>query len=261
MRLHALAAVLLCLSICSNAKAAGFAHNQNFIVYTPSEPTQAAGQAFAEQVLATAESFRKEIAKQWLGQDLPPGIGRTVINVSLSADQDSGITWARDHAKRRFHAIYITSSREGVLGSTLKHEMAHAILATQWPAPNRLPAWAEEGVASSYDDQRRIAARAQLLAWFSTSGNWPRLSSLLSADTISAEDLPSYAAAASLGSYLLSLESKQTFFRFAQSGGEKGWDVALRQYYGVRDVNSLQRSWQAWASKQQFAPTTVVAAR
>ena len=69
--------------------AAGFAHDENFIVYAPD-------QDLADRVLAKAEEFRKAEAKNLLGAELEPGKGRTIITVEVSASEDSGFTWPID---------------------------------------------------------------------------------------------------------------------------------------------------------------------
>jgi len=195
--------------------AAGFAHNQNFVVYCPSVGTQEEGQQLANRVLQFADECRTEIAKQWLGRELPPGVGRTVINIEFSTGQDTALTWAKDDPGRRYHTIYLTTSAEKLTGGTLKHELTHAVLATRWRHPNRLPAWAEEGVASRYDDESRIATRAEVIQWFAETGNWPRVDRLLQAETISAESTETYAVAASLTDFLLEQADTETFFQFA----------------------------------------------
>ena len=105
----------------ASSQAAGFVHNENFVVYGPSTVTQEESQQLAQQVLEFADTCRADIARQWLGKELPPGVGRTVINVAISPEQDRALTWAKDDPQRRYHSIYLTTSADKVLGSTLKH--------------------------------------------------------------------------------------------------------------------------------------------
>ena len=119
---------------------AGYVHNENFIIYTPPESSGKVSQRFANQVLTKAEEYRKQIAEEWLHHELPPSVGRTIINVNLSDTEDKGLTWAIDDPRRTLHTLFLTTSRGRALGSTLKHEITHVVLATQFPYPNRLPA-------------------------------------------------------------------------------------------------------------------------
>ena len=105
MKAVACAVVLFCLGLPSTF-AVGFAHDETFIVYAPD-------QALADQVLAKAEKFRKAEAKDLLGEELEAGLGRTIITVKVSATEDNGFTWPIDHPDRKFHNVWLTTSRTG----------------------------------------------------------------------------------------------------------------------------------------------------
>jgi hypothetical protein len=242
--LPALVGVVLALHSGSTF-ASEFARSANFIVLA--DDAELAG-----QVLAQAERYRREIAEEWLGEALPDGIGAAMINVRISATEDSGLTWPTDPASaRRYHRVWLTTSPAHATGAVLKHELTHVVLAT-W-MPERLPPWAEEGAASAYDDASRVAQRRRALEWFARSGNWPRLIHVLEDDTITADDLTSYAVAASLSELLLQRGDRATLLRFAADGRRLGWDEALRTHYRIEDVNALQLAWQAQLSEQTAA--------
>jgi hypothetical protein len=225
-----------------SAFASEFARSANFIVLADDAD-------LAAEVLVQAERYRRQIAEEWLGEALPDGIGAAMINVRISAIEDSGLTWATDPASaRRYHRVWLTTSSPQATGAVLKHELTHVVLAT-W-MPQRLPPWAEEGAASRYDDASRVAQRRRALEWFARSGNWPRLIHVLEDDTIAADDLASYAVAASLSEFLLQRGDKATLLRFAAAGRRLGWDETLRTHYRIEDVDALQLAWQAHLSEQ-----------
>ncbi len=223
----------------SVAFGAGFAHNANFIVYAPDQTT-------ADEVLAKADIFRAEIAKEWLGEELPTGSGRTIISVSLSRDQDDAFTWPIDSPERKFHKMWLTTSREKAVGGVLRHEVFHTILNTRFP--DRLPACVEEGIATLDDDPERMEARQRLIGDYARSGKWPDLRVILDAKTISSDDQAAYGVARSLMQYLLSRGDKATLLRFAATAKVKGWDAAVNEHYGIRSVRDLEQAWHAWAS-------------
>ena len=239
----------------SNANAAGYVHNENFIIYTPSDTSAEVSHQFANRVLAKAEEYRKQIAKEWVGQKLPPSVGRTVINVKLSDAEDKGLTWAIDDPRRTLHTIYLTTSRERAIGSTLKHEITHVVLATQFPHPNRLPAWLEEGIASRYDDDARIATRQSILNWYARTRNWPKLQRVLTADRIIDDDKTAYAVSSSLVNYLLTRADKAELLRFGHAGARHGWKQALAKHYQIEGVEQLQQSWQKWVAASNSLAT------
>ena len=238
----------------TRSHAGGFVHNENFVVYCPDLGTAQASNQLAARVLEFADECRTEIATKWLGKPLPPGIGRTVINVELAAGKDTALTWAKDDPGRRYHTIYLTTSVDKVVGSTLKHELAHAVLATRWQHPNRLPAWLEEGIASGYDNASRISTRRQIIGWCAETGNWPQLGRVLAAKTISAQSTQTYAVAASVTRFLLAQRDKETLFQFALDGA-RGWDAALRKHYNIQNVDQLQVQWQRWAARSSSGIT------
>jgi hypothetical protein len=219
------------------------AAGENFVVF-------ARDQATAEAVRTAANRHRSQIARDWLSRPIPDGIGRATINVRIDDSKDEGFTWPIDDPRRSFHKVWLTTSQERALGTTLKHEIAHTVLATRYPD---LPEWAEEGVASTYDDADRQQLCRQKLAWYHETGQWPSLEQLLSREVITATDTASYAVSASLVRYLLTRGDRAILLTFAATA--KGdWDAALRRHYGVQSVGDLQREWQAWEATRCTNP-------
>lgn len=245
--MSALAVVLL-----NSPLNAGFEFNQNFTVFTPAPAKSELGDAFAERVLQRAEEYRLEIAEEWLGEPLADGLGKTTINVKFSSDDDSGLTWAKESSASKIHMLYLRTSPERALGSTLKHEMAHIVLATRFPHPHRLPAWLEEGIASRYDDPGRHTQRSEALTRLARQRNWPRLEDVLFNANITAADEVAYTVATSLVEMLLSRADKKTLLEFGAKASED-LEPALRHHYEITSVGELQSMWQEWVQKTQLA--------
>lgn len=239
MRMNNAALILFGLAAAPAAQAAGVARSENFIVMAPD-------QVLADQVLVRAEDYRRQAAKEWLGQELPPGVGRAIIHVVVCEAEDTGLTWPIDSPQRKFHRLFLRASRERLLGSGLGHEITHLVFAVRYPG--RLPVWADEGAASLSDDQSRTDIRRDVIQRYVRTGNWPDLRPILEARTIGASDRATYSVARSLTEYLLSRGDRATFLRFAVAGKEGGWDRALREHYAIHTVPELQLAWQAWAS-------------
>lgn len=231
--------VFLCFS---RVSADGFSSSKNFIVMVSAD----AELGLAQQVLTRAEEFRRDIAVEWFGETLPPSVGRAIVHVKLSTDEDKGLTWIKDNPLRRQHAVYLTTTAGNALGATLQHEIVHVVLATQFPPPKRLPAWVEEGIASRYDDDQRRETRGQVLNWIARTQNWPNLSDVLQRRVIPARDEQAYAVAASLVKFLLTQGKKKDLLHFAALGGHIGWDRAIHDSYQFATVYDLEAAWQAW---------------
>jgi hypothetical protein len=246
----ALSAAVLAAIFASCSHAAGVARNDNFSVYVPDTSTPGQAQRFAERLLERADAYRAEIAKEWLGEELPAGAGRATIYVEFSSVEDLGLTWAKDRPERHSHTIWLHTSPRSAIGETLKHEVAHAVFATKYPHPQRLPSWIEEGIASRYDNEIRKDARDQLARFWVRTGRAVRLEQALVSSDLHSSDEYSYAAATSLVSFLLSRGDAQSVVRFAEDGQRGGWAAALRAHYQIESLDDLQTQWEAWLARQ-----------
>ena len=236
-------ALLTSITVVTNLPGAGFVSEQNFVVVVPPEPTQQSAQEFASKLSQRAERYRRQIATAWLGAPIPGGLGRTVIHIEFTDGDDVGLTWAKDDPQRAFHNVYLKTTRDRAMSTTLAHELVHVVLATQYPSPNRLAPWIEEGIASQYDDVERTSAREQMLRWFARSGNWPDVPAVLASRSISTNDRESYTVAAALTEMLVQQEGRLKFVNFGRDARKLGWDRALRQHYRINGTGQLIEQW------------------
>ena len=212
----------------------------NFTVLAPN-------QSLADAVAKQAEAYRKQVALEWLGKELPDRDGRSLVTVHVAPQKDEGATWPIDSAERTLHQVWLTTSVDRATGSTLHHEVVHTVLDSHF-FPQSPPAWASEGIASQADDAGRKETQRQIVAHWSQTGRWPGLRSLLEYRRIEHDNLSRYAAASSLTEFLVERGGKTRVVEFAASGPNRGWDRAVADCYGLGDVAALQSAWQAWAS-------------
>jgi hypothetical protein len=238
----ALAAALL---VSGHLDAGGFVHSPNIVVFTPAAATPQASEQFARDVLDRAEEYRKRIALEWLGEELPPSVGQVMVNIKFSERPDSALTWAKDHPDRKFHALFLTTAPEQMPDGLLAHEMAHCVLATRFEHPHRLPPWIEEGIASRYDDAQRQATRHRIAQWFVGTGNWPRLASVLTAEKVPSDDQQAYTLCASVTDMLVERGGKKKLLEFGQQIERGGLDRALLESYGISNAAELESLWRA----------------
>lgn len=221
------------------ARAAGLAYNDNFTVLAPD-------QSYADAVLAKADEVRTRVAKEWFGSELPAGAGKTKIWVGFSTTEDRGFFWPIDDQRRTMHSIMMKTTPERAVGAGISHEIVHLVFTIRYP--DRLDTWVEEGIAAREDDAGRIEKRRAIVAQFAATGAWPRLASVLPAQTFADFDQQSYAVAASVTEFLLARGDRGKFLAFAVAGKKQGWDAAARQCYGFDGLPGLQAAWQAWAT-------------
>ncbi len=202
-------------------------------------------------MLDQAEKVRAEVARSWLGGTLEEGREFTMIHVEFSQGVDEGLTWlcGPNRPVGGHHRIWLTTTPDRAVGSTLRHEVTHVVLNAMFP--QGMPAWTNEGVASLYDDEGRVADRAKIMRRIERSGRWPALRRLLDQPRIRPTDEVAYALSTSLTRYLVSVGGRPRLLQFAARSSSVGWDRAVKEYYGFADVDDLQKRWQAWVSQAE----------
>lgn len=233
-------ALLACAARAQGADA-GLAHSENFIV-------MASNEALADRILASAEHYRRQVAIDWLGFELPAGEGRSAITAKLDPTKSSGLTWPKRSNSGKLHHVWLNFADPKAVDAMLHHEMVHVVFNTYRDIG--LPAWIEEGAASQGDDPERVAIRQRTMATMAETRNWPDLAPLFAAQGISSSDRTSYSVAASLTEFLLTRGDKATFVRFGVTGQNAGWDQALREVYEIDSVRTLAAQWQEWAVRR-----------
>ena len=225
-------ALIFCLLLAPATRigAAGFAMSDNFTVLTPDWPSADDAKDYAQEVLESAEQWRSEIAREWLGRELPPGVGQTTVNVSHSTTRDAGLTWVKDHAQHDFTRSICPPLPSGRWAAPWP---------TRWPMScwrrdsririGCLPGWKKVSPAVM-TTRRGKQHRHEQIAYFRQSGQWPRIDSVLTTARIAAREQELYTVAASVTEFLLSLNSdKNTLLEFGQCGNVAGWDTASRR--------------------------------
>ncbi len=240
---------LLCSTATSStaAELPGIRATENFVLSAPSKELTLA-------CLTQAEHYRKRIALEWLGYELPPGTSFADVQVTLLAEgeKDSGRLWLANRETERPHMMWLTGSREEVLGAGMAHEMAHVVLAARFP--NGMPAWANEGIASSYDNAERADIRRRIMQRIIEASGWPSIDELLEVEQIAPNDQTAYALASSLTEFLISLADRETFISFIANAQQSDWDAAIEKTYRMEGRRELQIRWQQWAA----APRTIL---
>lgn len=236
------ATLLLCAALVSAAPSdIGLASSPNFIVHAPDHRT-------ATDVLRHAEHYRAELAQTWLGEPLPEGEGPVIIHVRISPGDDHAAMLPLKRPHRTHHIIWLKTSEQLACGPTLAHELLHCVLSTKFG--EQLPVFAQEGCAGMEDDAAVLAVRRRILADMASTGQYPRLQSVLARRHIAATDQTAYTACCALAEFLFARGSRTTFLQFAVDGSSGNWDTAVKRHYGYNSLNDLERDWQRWVNAQ-----------
>lgn len=221
----------------TSAPAAGY-RTANFTVAAPSAQ-------LARDVGEAAEHWRRELALEWLGAELPRWAKPCPIKVKLARGAGGATSFIFDRGEVFGWRMDIQGTPERLLDSVVPHEVMHTIFASHFRQP--LPRWADEGACTTVEHQSEIAKQEQLLIRFLTSGDGIPFSALFAMKEYPKKVLPLYAQGHSLAKFLIDQQGKQVFLEFVGDGmKDDDWPRAVRQHYGYEHLLALQNSWLDW---------------
>jgi hypothetical protein len=236
---------LLLLLLAPALMGAGYRTN-NFVVTAPTPE-------IAKQVGVAAEHYRKELAIEWLGYELPRWAMRCPINVKVGQLGAGGATTfsfypnAKGSAEVSNWEMNIQGSLERILDSVLPHEVSHTIFACHFRRP--LPRWADEGAATlaEHDSEKRrqVMTVKQVLG---TRRRIP-LKNLLNIKEYPRDMqdvLTLYAEGYSLAELLVQEGGRPRYLKFLGDAHQYGWDKAIQANYNCQGVDALEKRWHDW---------------
>ncbi|HET6325335.1 MAG TPA: hypothetical protein VFG04_11720 [Planctomycetaceae bacterium] len=242
LRLAVFVPALLLLAAASS-QAANYSYaTPNFVVSAPSPE-------FAKQVGETAERYRSVLAREWLGRELPRWYRPCQVTITAVGQIGAGGATTFTFAGGQVFNwnMRVQGSAERILDSVIPHEVSHTIFASHFRRP--LPRWADEGAASLVEHESERNRQLLLLRQvFNTPQRipLPQLISMKEYPTDMKAVLTMYAEGYSLADYLVQSGGKDRYLHFLQDAHERDWNYAIRTYYGLPDVATLERRWSDW---------------
>jgi hypothetical protein len=212
---------------------------------------------FAEKMAQTAERTRTALLEKWFSEEPWTWAEPCELYLYDNPHEYSVATAAppqspahtridTDGVRILSRRIHLHGANAEMLRSILPHEVTHAVLAGRFG--QRIPRWADEGMAVLTEPSDRIASHLHLLP------HWRDQGLLLNARRLlELEDYPEprawgsfYAQSVSLVQFLCKEKGPQTFASFLRDGLKGGYSIALRRYYGW-DFTELESRWQRHA--------------
>ncbi len=237
---------------------AGASHRTaNFVV---TAPTPEAARAIAEH----AETCRTQIARQWLGKDLPPWRTPCPIKVKLTRGEAGGLTsFGFANGRVSDQEMSVEGRLDRILASALPHEVTHTIFAAYFGGP--MPRWADEGASLLSEDLRERRRHDQIaLDLLSRRGDLP-LGRLFRVEDYPSDLMGFYGQGYSASRFLVEMGGRPRFLQFVRDGLNQGWDAATKTHYGLADVKELDRAWRSWhkvvASRESARDDLVIRAQ
>ncbi len=213
---------------------------ENFIV-TADTP------GLAKEIGDKAESDRRQLAVEWLGQELPPWSDKCPIAAQVGPHLGAGgaTSFMFSHSRPFGWTMSIQGSRERVLDSVLPHEVTHTIFATHFGRP--LPRWADEGACTTVEHDSEKLKQHRLLIQFLTTNRGIAFNRMFAMTEYPPDVLPLYSQGFSLARYLIAQGGKRKFVDYVGEGMQtENWSEVTNKYYGFQNLSDLQVTWLDW---------------
>ena len=219
--------------------------SQHFIVTAPSAE-------LANEICQAAERFRRDLAIEWLGHELPEWRDMCPIRVKLDPGAGGATSFVFMGGMPTQWTMQIQGTRERLLDSVLPHEITHTIFATHFGQP--LPRWADEGACTTVEHPSEKAKQDQLLMRFLGPENRGiSFNKMFAMRDYPRDILPLYSQGYSLTRFLIQHGGKRKFVAYVGEGLQtNNWPAVTRKFYGFDDLSDLQVTWVAWV--QQGSP-------
>lgn len=254
MEARLISAALLAAAVVS----LGASHRtQNFVATAPS-------QQLATEVCEAAEVYRRDLAIQWLGKELPPWrepcpIQVTHVGPNIGAGGATSFMFERG---RPFGwTMSIQGSHERLVDAVLPHEVTHTIFATHFGGP--LPRWADEGACTTVEHESERYKQERMLIEFLTTARGIAFNRMFTMTEYPHDVLPLYSQGYSLARFLIAQGGRPKFIRYIGDGMGLGpenhargnttdlrnWNAATQKHYGYQSLSELQVTWLDWVRR------------
>jgi hypothetical protein len=222
--------------------------SQHFIVSAPTSE-------LAKEICQAAETYRRDLAIEWLGHELPEWQSPCPIRADVAPQLGAGgaTSFVFQGRVPTQWTMQIQGSRERILDSVLPHEVTHTIFATHFGGP--LPRWADEGACTTVEHPSEKAKQDKFLIQFLTPdgrGNTRGIpfNKMFAMKQYPQDILPLYSQGYSLARYLIEQGGKRKFVQYVGEGMRtNNWTASTRSFYGFESLSELQVTWLQWVGK------------
>src|SRR3954471_23542535 len=230
------------LSLSTLAYAAGY-KTANFTVSAPTPQ-------LAKEIGDQAEVFRRDLAIEWLGKELPVWAKPCPINADVAPNKGAGgaTSFVFDRGEVFGWKMNIQGSRERILDSVLPHEVTHTIFASYFRQP--LPRWADEGACTTVEHPSEVSKQERNLIQFLKTGRGIPFSQMFAMKEYPSDVMPLYAQGHSLSEWLIESRGRKEFLDFVGDGmQDENWPRAVREHYGFANLLAMQTAWNDWVKQ------------
>src|SRR5262245_37194723 len=208
---------------------------------------EAASPRVAVEVCEAAERYRRELAIEWIGKELPKWSQPCPITVQVGERLGAGgaTSFVFDHGEVFGWQMTIQGTFERMIDSVLPHEVLHTIFASHFRQP--LPRWADEGACTTVEHVAETSKQEKLLIECLHTRRGIPFSTMFAMTEYPPDVLPLYAQGYALPEYLIGQRGNRAFLEFLADGmRDDDWPRAVRENYGYEHLLALQNSWLDW---------------
>jgi hypothetical protein len=153
-----------------------------------------------------------------------------------------------------------------MMTAILPHETTHIVLASELGEQQveRLPRWADEGVAVLTEPREKVERHLANLAKARQDAQLFSLRELMELPNYpqNARQIGTfYAQSVSLVDFLSSLRGSQTFMLFLQDSMRYGYEKCLQRHFNIRSFSELEERWTAYTNRDQTVASRVAGGR
>jgi hypothetical protein len=222
---------------------------------TPNFVVRAGTPEFAREVGEAAEKYRRELAVEWLGKEMPNWFQPCPITVEDGPRLGAGgaTSFVFDHGDVFDWEMTIQGSRERILDSVLPHEVTHTVFASYFRRP--LPRWADEGACSTVEHDSERRKQQRMLIQFLQTRRGIAFNDMFAMTQYPKDILPLYAQGHSLATFLVAQGGKRKFLQYVRQGlTTDDWTTATRTHYQIANLGRLQTAWLDWVRRGSPLP-------
>lgn len=215
----------------------------NFIVEAPTAE-------LAEKIGKMAETYRRELAIDWLGSALQDWPSPCPIHAQVAPQLGAGgaTSFMFDRGTVFGWQMNIQGSEERIIDSVLPHEVTHTIFASYFRRP--LPRWADEGACTTVEHKSERGKQERMLIDFLKTGRGIAFSQMFVMTEYPQDILPLYAQGYALARLLIDQKGKKEFLSYLKDGmSSDDWTSVTERHYGFKSLAVLQNSWLEWIKR------------
>ena len=148
------------------------------------------------------------------------------------------------------HRMEIKGALDEILRGPLPHEMTHVLLGHHFGA--QAPRWADEGAAILSENESQAAHQCEAFRKILAVKKQYPLRAFLAMKDYPDDMQCLYAQGHSVSRFLVAAKGRPAFLAFVGDGVKHGWDKAVRNHYGYKDVEEMEQAL-AWLASSRGA--------